>query len=332
MTALPKVLVIGKTRSIVHWVENTATAFHETGCQTKIFSLNGEGIWQSWRYKWHKFTHGDATKPVAIDLEHVLHQFQPDLIIFIAIAALYMPEHLFALCREKCPHAALTVWTGDRLSQKEAAFSLHADHVFVTDTGFVNDLRQQGYAVSAGYLPLAVDTNVFAPQNIPRSDTIVFVANRSPMRGAMLEQIQYPVSLYGKGWSQLKNRIHEVHAKRLPWKKLPMVYSHANAVLNIHHDKNVIHGLNQRSFEPCACKTPVLHDDMPDLPRCFEPEKEVLVYRNLDELHDNCQRLSADKTLARTIGEAAWRRVTAEHTWQHRAQHILHHFDLSTHT
>ena len=327
MIRSPKILVIGKTRSIVYWVESTVTAFHESGCTVKHFSLNGDSVWQSLRYKWSKRWRGDATDSICTDLEQMLHHFQPDIILFVAIAALYMPENLFTLCRSECPRARLAVWIGDRLNQKEAAFSHHVDHVFVTDTGFMADFRQQGYTVPVSYLPLAVDTNFFRPQAVSRSNKIVFVANRSPGRGDILEQIQHPVSLYGKGWSALKNPVHDVHASRLPRRQLPFVYAGARAVLNIHQDKNVIHGLNQRSFEPCACKIPVLHDDMLDLPRCFEPEKEVLVYRSLEELHYWCERLTHDQKIATSVGEAAWRRVLAEHTWHLRGQSILRTFE-----
>ena len=59
------------------------------------------------------------------------------------------------------------------------------------------------------------------------------------------------------------------------------LYQRHFAVLNVRNEANVEHGLNQRSFEPLACATPVLNDDLPDLPRCFEPGQEILVYREV---------------------------------------------------
>ncbi len=324
----PKVLVVGKYRSIVHWVENTATAFAEAGCEVRHFAMNGDGAWQSLRYKWAQRMQGDTSDAICRDLQRELEDFKPDLVMFITIAALMMPEKMFTLTRAVCPQAKMASWIGDRLTRAESGFAKHVDWVFVTDTAFMDDLREQGFAVSASYLPLAVDTRIFRPFDVPRSDRIVYVANNSPGRGRMMQQIQKPISLYGKGWGALQGSVHDIHARRLPWRELPRLYASSRAVLNIRNEKNVVNGLNQRSFEPYGSKTPVLHDDMRDLPLCFEPGKEILLYRSLDELHDWHERLRTDTSLAQRIGHAGWLRVQAEHTWLHRVRSILQTLDL----
>jgi spore maturation protein CgeB len=323
---LPKVLVVGKYRSIVHWVENTATAFSESGCQVQHFALNGDGPWQSLHYKWAQRWHGDANEVIRRDLERALAHFQPDLVLFIAIAALHMPEEWFSTTRQVCPQAHTAVWIGDRLNHDESLFSKHVDQVFATDSAFIEDLRLQGFDVPVSYLPLAVDTWVFRPFDVPRTNRIVYVANNSPGRGEMMRQIHQPISLYGKGWSRLNNTVHDIHPKRLPWTELFALYASSLAALNIRNEKNVVNGLNQRSFEPYGSMTPVLIDDMVDLPRCFEPGKEILVYQSIDELHALYDRLQADNAFARSIGMTGWRRVQAEHTWLHRARSILNAF------
>lgn len=78
----------------------------------------------------------------------------------------------------------------------------------------------------------------------------------------------------------------------------------AKVRLNVRNEFHVIGGLNQRTFEPMASGTPVLNDDMADLERCFEPGKEILVYRNLDELRHWHDRLTGDPAFAASIGEA----------------------------
>ena len=97
-------------------------------------------------------------------------------------------------------------------------------------------------------------------------------------------------------------------------------------MLNVRNELNVFEGLNQRSFEPAACGTAVIHDDLADLARCFESGKEVLVFRDGQELQEICERVRRDPALALRVGAAALARVRAEHTCAHRAQTILRDF------
>ena len=52
----------------------------------------------------------------------------------------------------------------------------------------------------------------------------------------------------------------------------------------------------------------------------FEPETEVLVAHNGDEVAQHVESLTAER--ARQIGDAAYRRVLAEHTYLHRAKQV----------
>ncbi len=327
-SARPRVMVVGKYRSIVHWAENVSSAFRQNGCEVAQFAINGQTVWHSLRYKFAGNEYGSQALPVRADFERALQRFKPDLVVFIVIAALWMPEELFALARQTRPGAATAVWIGDRLNAEECRFAHHVDQVFATDSAFIDDLRHYGHALPAHYLPLAVDPQRFHPFSLARSQRLVYVANNSPGRGELIRQVREPLVLYGKGWSKLADTAHDIHARRLPYRDLPRVYASHRAVLNIRNEKNVLHGLNQRSFEPYGCMTPVLNDDMADLPRCFEPGKEILVWHSLAELEDLQSRLQRDSGFAQAIGLAGHRRVLAEHTWQHRIHSLLTAFDF----
>ena len=319
-----KVLIIGKYRSIVNWPENLSHALRHSGAEVSDFAMNGAQVLHSLRYKIAGKLTGNNDALMCDDLARQLKTFQPDRVIFIVIAALFMPPRMFELVREICPDAHSTAWVGDRLTPREFGFAGLVDHVAVTDTAFMDDLRAYGYQTAASYLPLAVDTRRFHPMPVQRGNQVVYAANNSPGRGALIAKIPRRLTLYGKGWSRLdKPTPHDIHARRLPYARLPEVYAGSLAVLNIRNEKNVINGLNQRSFEPYGCQTPVLNDDMADLPHCFEPGTEILVWRNLEELVEHYDRLQADPAFARRIGEAGYKRVLHEHTYAHRAHTLL---------
>jgi spore maturation protein CgeB len=94
-------------------------------------------------------------------------------------------------------------------------------------------------------------------------------------------------------------------------------------VLNIKNELRVAKGINMRSFEPYGCMTPVLNDAVEDLSLCFELGSEILVYHTLEELHEWHAKLTSDEQFAQKIGLAGHKRVTAHHTYAHRAQEML---------
>jgi spore maturation protein CgeB len=75
-----------------------------------------------------------------------------------------------------------------------------------------------------------------------------------------------------------------------------------------------------RLFEAAACGTPIVSDYWSGLEDFFEPGREILVVSNSDEVQE---ALSLNKDQLRQIGEAARRRVLAEHTADHRSLELL---------
>ena len=147
---------------------------------------------------------------------------------------------------------------------------------------------------------------------------MVFVANVTPGRRTVVGSITAPISVFGPGWTAEATGGHDVHPGRVSHRSVAGLYAGHLASLNIRNEFNVLKGLNQRSFDPYLSATPVVTDDQADLERCFELGKEVLVYRDADELNGLYNRLLRDPAEATLIGEAGRRRVLSEHTFAHR--------------
>ncbi len=73
-----------------------------------------------------------------------------------------------------------------------------------------------------------------------------------------------------------------------------------------------------RLFEAAACGTPVVSDIWPGIESIFEPGREILLARTCQEALRHVR--GVDDERRRQIGEAARRRVLAEHTAAHRAE------------
>lgn len=257
-------------------------------------------------------------------LDASLKTVKPDLVVFVQ--AYWAPAALFKLVQSHGIPAA--GWVGDKFGPQAKEHACGLNRVYYTDSGFLAEADTFGFADNGAYLSHAVNTRRFLSGDVPRTDRITFVAVPTRHRVTLLEQLASPIAVYGRGWNVLGRTPHEVHNRWLARGQLPGLYGKSLAVLNVRNELNVLEGLNQRSFEPAACATAVIHDDVADLARCFEPGKEVLVFGGVQELQEICERVRRDPGLAYRVGAAAKARVQAEHTCAHRAKIILRDFGL----
>lgn len=323
----PRILLVGKTRSLVQWLEDARDGFEDAGTVSRLFALNGNTPVAAMRARIAKLRGQSAlTAYLARQLDAALGTFPPQLVLFMS-AYWAQPALADVVRMHGIPLAG---WVGDRFDASAGIMASRLDRVYYTDSGFLAEARQFGFPDNGCYLPHAANARLFRPGNAERTNRIVFVAVPTQHRLELLRQVETPIAVYGRRWGALGPSHHEIHDGWLARKRLPRLYQGSLAVLNMCNELNVFEGLNQRSFEPAACGTPVLHDALADLDRCFEPGKEVLVFHNSEELQDLCMRVRRDPALAQRIGAAALSRVQSQHTCAHRARTILRDFGLTS--
>ena len=159
-----------------------------------------------------------------------------------------------------------------------------------------------------------------------------FLGNRLPDREQRVEQFflaaaqRLPSATFllgGNGW----------HDKPLPAnvRYVGHVYTRDHnafnctptAVLNISRDSMARFGFSPatRVFEAAGAGACLITDRWEGIAQFLEPDREVLVAAGGAEVADAVRAL--DRERARSIGEAARRRVLAEHTYAHRAAQLV---------
>ncbi len=320
--ALPRILLLGKRGSLVRWLENLHQASARLGHATQVFAINGDTLGTRLRAKWQG--RSAATAPwMLARFERALARFRPDLVLVVGV--FWAPAVYYRILRSSSRPPLIAGLIGDRWLAREGREQPDAcDRLYFTDTHFVRDAEQAGFATAGRYLPLAVDPERFQPGSTARRPELLFVASRTAFRETVTRGLDAPARIIGTDWSDLaREGFHRVSNRKIGQGRLIRLYQRHFAVLNVRNEANVAHGLNQRSFEPLACRTPVLNDDLPDLPLCFEPGREILVYRDREELNEWVARLQRDSAFGLQIAEAGRRRVLAEHTYLHRVTTIL---------
>jgi spore maturation protein CgeB len=158
-----------------------------------------------------------------------------------------------------------------------------------------------------------------------------FLGNRLPDREARVEEFFLNTAarlpnkrflLGGNGWED-KPMSPNV-------KYLGHVYTHEHnafnctpkAVLNINRESMARYGFSPptRVFEAAGAKACLITDAWEGIELFLEPDKQVLLARNSDEVAEHLRGLTVERS--RAIGEAGYHRIAAQHTYAHRATQL----------
>jgi spore maturation protein CgeB len=84
-----------------------------------------------------------------------------------------------------------------------------------------------------------------------------------------------------------------------------------------------------RNFEIAACRGFQISGEAENLACYFEPDQEIVIYTNEEDLVEKIERYSNDPRLCAQIAERGYNRALAEHTYSHRFAEIFEFLDLS---
>jgi spore maturation protein CgeB len=293
--------------------ENMASAFEQLGHDVSVFD-----------FKRYRIQDKYLSKNFSLKrLKSHLRKSRPDM-VFVVAPMFLSTTILEEIGNYRRKYGGLLVgWIGDvyELNDENNRKCSHFDRLYVTDTHLLTYTD-----VDVGsYLPLATNPGLFSPNHGVRDLNCSFVASRTDNRSNFLNNVTCPVDVFGPGWKveSQKDTSHRFSLGGISLKATAGIYSRSKLVVNLKNADNVVNGLNQRSFDPCASGAVLLHDYVDDLDRHFDLEKEIVVFRDIDEFEDCYDRLLADSEYANRIAINGYRRVLNEHTYLHRARSVI---------
>lgn len=196
----------------------------------------------------------------------------------------------------------------------------------------VEGYRQLGAKDCVGiYNALDPGTHHPAPRDERFSADLAFLGNRLPDRELRVEEFflraaglspQTRFLLGGNGWESkalpgnVRHVGHVFTADHNTFNCTP------RAVLNIARESMARFGFSPatRVFEAAGAGACVISDDWEGLETFFEPEREMLVAKDGEEVAALLEQLTPERSAA--IGQAALRRAVADHTYARRAQQL----------
>ncbi|MEA3163243.1 MAG: hypothetical protein QOE88_1061 [Verrucomicrobiota bacterium] len=156
-----------------------------------------------------------------------------------------------------------------------------------------------------------------------------FLGNRLPDREARIDEFFFRAAsvlssktflLAGNGWGDKAKTPNVNYLGHLYSSDHNAFNCSALAVLNVNRESMARYGFSPatRVFEAAGAGACIISDQWEGIEQFFEPDTEILIVNNGDEVVEALQSLTSDR--ARTIGQAAFRRAMREHTYFERAR------------
>ncbi len=198
----------------------------------------------------------------------------------------------------------------------------------------VNAYKQLGArACYPIYNALDPTTHHPVPKEVRFEADLAFLGNRLPDREKRVEEFFLNVAaqmpecrfiLGGNGWHDKPMSSNINYLGHVFTKDHNALNCSPKAVLNISRDSMAKYGFSPatRVFEAAGAGACIITDYWVGIDAFFEPEKEILVANNGEEVKQILSALTEEK--ANAIGQAALKKVLAKHTYTHRALELDH--------
>ena len=308
-----RLFLLGKALSITHWLEDAAGAFRAQGHHVEIGFVRRPWLAESLEARLAQTLAARLAKRVS----------RSNTAMVLSIGGLHAPLPTIERVAAAPSRPPLVAWVGDLFDESARPLADLHDLIAYTDTALVARHRALGFRAPAIYLPHAVDPALQPPAREHRLQRMVFVGNPTAGRRRAVRSIDEPVAVIGPGWRRADAPWHDIRPQRVPARTARKIYAGSLAALNLRNEINVLDGLNQRNFEPCLMGAAVVTDAQPDLELCFDPGREVLVWRDFASLNEAYRRLLRDPHEATRLALRGQARVLADHTYARRLESLM---------
>jgi len=325
------IVVIGK-KNHLNWDTHVKNAFVSLGHEVKHIQINNRPFWLQFLRGTLKGILGKKKGNKISDslfireIKKQLNLFEPNLIFFTS--ACFIPSVFYKLSIEINSKPKIFAWEGDGSTSSITNIYIKdfVDVFFDSQSEYVK--KNLFKFANIYHLPFAVDPLVYKYSVQKRENKLYFCGAFTEERNSIFSSlINYNIVLKGWNWNKLSKKSDKFHIeeKTVNIKTLIADYNRYMAVLNIHQSENAHFNsdLNMRAFEVPACGALLINDYRTGIEKYFEPEKEICVYRNIDELKEILDRLKKSPKDFDSIRENGYKKVIEKHTYKHRMIKVI---------
>ena len=272
-----------------------------------------------------------AVAPTKAAIKWGLDRYSPEILIVIPAAGVPDREEIRALTSAS-ETVALCLHTGSSLQGAVTDLGGLSDDLREYDLVAVPDLQTFDEYTNLGTFRLSLMEPAVHPPALMnfvpserRGAVVVGDADPTNIDAVMSFDHLDDLVVVGDGWSELPLNVSTVDAMPLPERatlfagarllvELPVSLTHQSQVRKSFFEL----GLSNSVYEAAVVGTPALVQARAAVDKVLAPGEEIVTFQSSEDLADLVPVLVADKRELEKIGEAAWSRVTAQHTWAQR--------------
>lgn len=204
---------------------------------------------------------------------------------------------------------------------------------FFTTPDFYGEYKYREIGLpNAIYFPFGCNEKISRNLGIPKKYDVSFVGGWHPYREWLIKKIKkagIKVEVFGYGWPNSEidqegmirvfneSRINLNLTNSSSW-DVRYLASSLRAIKSSLRSKKTIEQLKARIFEVNGCNTFQLSYFVEGLANCYEIDKEIAVYADVNDLIDKIKFYLAHDELRESIAQAAYSRTIRNHTFAQR--------------
>lgn len=273
-------------------------------------------------------------------LQSLTKSFNPE--VAITLVGFKLPIRMVQWLQTQQIKTAVWFTEDPYYMDQTANLSNYYDFVFTIDSAALEFYRKNGHK-HAYHLPLATEPEIFKPKEkkAPYKSEICIVGFPYPERiqyiQLLLQNTNYNITVVGK-WKKPLYPFQNhpklvIHDRWVEPSVAADFYNGANIVLNTHRPSNLkqnknqlgIEGntINNRTYDVASCCSFQLLEYKEDLPSHFIENKEMVSFKNDQELIEKIDHFMQSEDERQKIATNARKRVLKDHTFKHRLDEML---------
>lgn len=297
------------------------------GHDVEVFNFGAHGLYQRMLKKFSKEKFLSYLSEILLEM---IKKFKPDL--FLTIFGFDHDKRVIEQIKSK---GIVTVcwWLNDPFQFKRSVANASAyDHYFTNSKGNINEYRKAGLK-NVFYLPVGCYPPVHRRlTGIDIKYDVCFAGDWHPVRENILGSLakDFKVSIFGP-WKRKKLNKNSILIKNrvknnfFSPEEMVRIFNHSRIVLNIHTwFGKWNYGINPRLFEANGCGVLQICDYKEEIPELYEPEREIVLYRNIEELKEKILFFLTHDNPRLNIAENGFLKSMKYHTYEHRLREMLY--------
>jgi len=205
------------------------------------------------------------------------------------------------------------------------------DGFIANSRGGAAELRAMG-APNVNVLYYGADPSVFAPLNVQQDIDVFFYGHGAEYRQGWIRDMlaapserlpELDFAMRGSGFTTPLGSVRTLPYLSVAKLREYCCRSRLNLVITRQSHASVDASSTARPFELAALGATMVSNPYAGIEEWFEPGREIVVVESQDEAVERYRWLIDHETERRAIGKRARCRLLAEHTFAHRARHLV---------